>query len=402
MQDHKLLEEKYALLLPHLDEKSKRLYLASESIGIGRGGISKTAKLTGFSRVTLTAGIKELRSTDVKNQDIKSIRKAGGGRKKSVVKESGLIETVLKMVNPYTVGDPMNMLLWTSKSTRKLSAELKKQGYDVSYNVVNRILSSEGFSLQGNKKVDEGGEHEDRDAQFAYINKVATEFAASKDPVISVDCKKKELVGNYKNSGQEWYPKGEAPAVKVYDFVDKELGKAVPYGVYDIEQNQGWVSVGVNHDTAKFAVSTIRNWWHEMGKELYRNSKRLLITADGGGSNSTRSRLWKSELQLLSNELNMEIVVSHFPPGTSKWNKIEHKMFSFISMNWRAKPLINLEVIVKLISGTTTSKGLLIKSKIDEGVYEKGIKITDEELSKIKIKQNDFHGEWNYSIVPNV
>jgi hypothetical protein len=314
----------------------------------------------------------------------------------------GLTEAVLELVSPYTVGDPMNTLLWTSKSTRKLSDELKRKGFNVSYNVVNRILSTEGFSLQGNKKVDEGGEHEDRDAQFVHINKVATEFIASSDPVISVDCKKKELVGNFKNSGREWYPKGKAPDVLVYDFEDKELGKAVPYGVYDIEQNQGWVSVGINYDTAKFAVSTIRNWWYEMGVELYGNSKRLLITADGGGSNSSRSRLWKSELQLLSNELNMEIVVSHFPPGTSKWNKIEHKMFSYISLNWRAKPLINIEVIVKLIAGTTTSKGLLIKSKVDEAVYEKGIKITDEELLKINIKRNDFHGEWNYSIAPNM
>jgi len=402
MHNDKLLKEKYSLLLPHLDEKSKRLYLASETIGLGRGGISKTAKLTGISRVTLTAGIQELRLGDVKKADSKLIRKAGGGRKKSVDKEAGLIEAVLELVSPHTVGNPMNTLLWTSKSTRKLSDELKRKGFNVSYNVVNRILSTEGFSLQGNKKVDEGGEHEDRDAQFVHINKVATEFIASSDPVISVDCKKKELVGNFKNSGQEWYPKGKAPDVLVYDFEDKELGKAVPYGVYDIEQNQGWVSVGINYDTAKFAVSTIRNWWYEMGVELYANSKRLLITADGGGSNSSRSRLWKSELQLLSNELNMEIVVSHFPPGTSKWNKIEHKMFSYISLNWRAKPLINIEVIVKLITGTTTSKGLLIKSKVDEAVYEKGIKITDQELLKINIKRNDFHGEWNYSIAPNM
>lgn len=401
MQDDKYLQEKYYLLLPHLDEKSKRLYLASESIGLGRGGISKTARLTGFSRVTLTAGIKELLLADVSKKGPGNIRKSGGGRKKLIDKESGLIEAVREIVNPYTVGDPMNTLLWTSKSTRKLSEELKSRGYNASYNVVNRILSSEGFSLQGNKKVDEGGKHEDRDAQFCHINKAATEFIASKDPVISVDCKKKELVGNYKNSGQEWHPKGEAPEVKVYDFVDKELGKALPYGVYDVGQNEGWVSVGVNHDTAKFAVSTIRNWWYEMGIKMYENSNRILITADGGGSNSSRSKLWKTEIQSLSNELNMEIVVSHYPPGTSKWNKIEHKMFSYISMNWRAKPLISLQVIVNLIAGTTTTKGLLIKSKIDEAIYEKGIKVTDAELRKINIKQNDFHGEWNYSIAPN-
>ncbi len=402
MQSDKLLQEKYDLLLPHLDEKSKRLYLASESIGHGRGGISKTAKLTGFSRVTLTSGIKELRSADFNKIDLKSNRKTGGGRKKLIDKEIGLIEAVRELVSPHTVGDPMNTLLWTSKSTRKISEELKRKGYNVSYNVVNRILNSEGFSLQGNKKVDEGGEHEDRDAQFEYINKVATEFIALGDPVISVDCKKKELVGNYKNSGQEWHPKGEAPEVKVYDFVDKHLGKAVPYGVYDIEQNQGWVSVGVNYDTAKFAVSSIRNWWYEMGASLYGKSKRLFITADGGGSNSARSRLWKSEIQSLSNELDMEIIVSHFPPGTSKWNKIEHRMFSYISLNWRAKPLTDLQVIVSLIAATTTTKGLLIKAKIDDTIYEKGIKIIDEDLRKINITKNNFHGEWNYSIAPNM
>lgn len=400
MHEDDKLKEKYTLLLPHLDEKSKRLYLASESIGIGRGGISKTAKLTGFSRVTLTAGIKELRSAQVRNIEKKHIRKPGGGRKKSVDKDTELIKAIREIISPHTAGDPMKPLLWTSKSTRKISTELTKLGYKVSYNVVNRILVTEGFSLQGNKKMDEGGEHEDRDAQFIHINKQTTEFIKCGNPVISVDCKKKELVGNYKNSGQEWAPQGEAPEVKVYDFIDKVLGKAVPYGVYDIEQNQGWVSVGINYDTAKFAVSTIKNWWYEMGSRLYKDSRRLLITADGGGSNSTRSRLWKTELQLLSNELNMEIVVSHLPPGTSKWNKIEHRMFSYISMNWRARPLINLEVIVNLIAGTTTSKGLIIKSKIDQTIYEKGIKISDEQLSKINLKKNDFHGEWNYSINP--
>lgn len=402
MQDESVLKEKYTLLLPHLDEKSTRLYLASESIGLGRGGISKTSKLTGYSRVTLTAGIKELRESAGTKSSERGIRKPGGGRKKAIDKDSRLVSAILEMVKPYTVGDPMSTLLWTSRSTRNIAAELQKGGFNVSYNVVNRVLSAEGFSLQGNKKVDEGGTHEDRDAQFVFINNMAAEFAASKDPIISVDCKKKELVGNYKNSGQEWHPKGEAPGVKVYDFIDKDLGKAVPYGVYDTENNQGWVSVGVNHDTAQFAVSSIRNWWHEMGAGLYADSKRLFITADGGGSNSSRSRLWKTELQLLSNELNLEIVVSHFPPGTSKWNKIEHKMFSYISMNWRGKPLISLEVIVKLIAGTTTSKGLTIKSKLDKTIYEKGIKITDEELGKININQSDFHGEWNYSITPNL
>lgn len=394
-----LLKEKYDLLLPHLDEKTRRLYLSSEAIGLGRGGKSTVSRLTRVSRVTLTSGENELRSKPTGRSE-KGIRKKGGGRKKASTLDNKLIQAVKSLVAPYTLGDPMSPLLWTSKSTRKLEQELKSQGFIVSYNVVNRILKSEGFSLQSNRKTDEGGKHEDRDAQFRHISNTTTDFMASGDPVISVDCKKKELVGNFKNGGKEWSLKGKPKDVKVYDFIDKDMGKAVPYGVYDICENEGWMSVGINFDTAKFAVSSIRNWWYEMGVRRYKSSNRIYINADGGGSNSSRSRLWKTELQILANELNKEIHVSHFPPGTSKWNKIEHKMFSFISMNWRAKPLISLQVIVNLIANTTTTKGLKIKTRIDETIYEKAIKISDKELAEINIIRNEFHGEWNYIIKP--
>lgn len=400
-RSHILLKEKYDLILPHLDERSRRLYLSSEAIGLGRGGKSLVSRLTKVSRMTLNAGEKELYSK-LTTQEKGVIRKKGGGRKKAIDLDVSLIQAVKDLVNAHTLGDPMSPLLWTSKSTRKLSQELKTQGLTVSYNVVNRILKSEGFSLQSNRKTDEGGNHEDRDAQFVHINETTKIFISKGDPVISVDCKKKELVGNYKNGGKEWNLKGKPTDVKVYDFIDKKLGKAVPYGVYDVCENEGWMSIGVNYDTAKFAVSSIRNWWYEMGESIYKSSSKIYINADGGGSNSSRSRLWKMELQTFSNELNKEIHVSHFPPGTSKWNKIEHKMFSFISMNWRAKPLTSLQVIVNLIANTTTKKGLKIKTKIDDTVYEKGIKISDKELAKINIIRNQFHGEWNYVIKPNL
>ncbi|TAG55569.1 MAG: ISAzo13 family transposase [Cytophagales bacterium] len=347
MASDSLLSEKYTLLLPHLNESSKRLYLASEAMSIGRGGISKVSKLTSVSRVTLTAGLKELRSKPALTSSKNGIRQSGGGRKKATDLDKNLIEALKKLVAPHTVG--------------------------------------EGFSLQANKKTNEGGNHPDRDAQFQHINNTSAQFIANGEAVISVDCKKKELIGEFKNSGTEWTLKDNATAVNVYDFVDKDLGKAVPYGVYDIERNQGWVSVGINYDTAKFAVSSIRNWWHEMGMHVYQESKRIYINADGGGSNSSRSRLWKTELQLLANELNKEIHVSHFPPGTSKWNKIEHKMFSFISMNWRANPLVSLQVIVNLIAATTTTKGLKINAKADTTPYEKGIKVSDEELLLVNV-----------------
>lgn len=294
----------------------------------------------------------------------------------------------------------MNPLLWTSKSLRKIEMELKKQGYGIGHVTIGEMLKSMGYSLQANKKTDEGGNHLDRDAQFEYINQAASSFMRENAPVISVDCKKKEFIGNYKNSGVEWHKKGEAPDVQVYNFINKDLGKAVPYGIYDEAQNQGWVSVGMSKDTAQFAVNTIRTWWQSMGKEQYGQANKLLITADGGCSNSSRSRLWKKELQLFASQQGLEIKVYHYPPGTSKWNKIEHRLFSFISKNWSGKPLESLEVIVQLIANTTTQKGLQVKVLADKAVYEKGIKVSDKELSEIQLERDAFRGEWNYSIHP--
>ena len=396
------LQEKYQMLLPHLDEKSARLFLASEVKSMGRGAKVKVAKLAGVSRVRINKGIEELESSAKphSSEKRKKIRKPGGGRKTQKESQPGMVEALERIVNPHTLGDPMNPLLWTSKSLRKIQSELKGQDYNVGHVTIGEILKSKDYSLQGNKKTHEGGAVADRDEQFEYINQTALSFMKEGAPVISVDCKKKELIGNYKNSGVEWHKKGEAPNVKVYDFIDKDLGKAVPYGVYDMAKNQGWVSVGISKDTAEFAVNTIRTWWQQMGKEQYGQTKKLLITADGGGSNSSRSRLWKKELQLFASETGLEIKVCHFPPGTSKWNKIEHRLFSFISKNWRGKPLESLEVIVNLISNTTTEKGLKVKALADKRQYEKGLKVTDEEIKSIKIKPDKFRGDWNYNIHP--
>lgn len=396
------LQEKYQMLLPHLDEKSARLFLASEVKSMGRGAKVKVAKLAGVSRVRINKGIEELESSAKphSSEKRKKIRKPGGGRKTQKESQPGMVEALERIVNPHTLGDPMNPLLWTSKSLRKIQSELKGQDYNVGHVTIGEILKSKDYSLQGNKKTHEGGAVADRDEQFEYINQTALSFMKEGAPVISVDCKKKELIGNYKNSGVEWHKKGEAPNVKVYDFIDKDLGKAVPYGVYDMAKNQGWVSVGISKDTAEFAVNTIRTWWQQMGKEQYGQTKKLLITADGGGSNSSRSRLWKKELQLFASETGLEIKVCHFPPGTSKWNKIEHRLFSFISKNWRGKPLESLEVIVNLISNTTTEKGLKVKALADKRQYEKGLKVTDEEIKSIKIKPDTFRGDWNYNIHP--
>lgn len=398
------LQEKYKILLPHLDEKTARLYLASEAKSLGRGGKAMVARLAGVSRVRINKGIKELESgakTTKKPGDVKpeKRRKTGGGRKLLRESQPGLIEALERIVSPHTLGDPMKPLLWTSKSLRNIEKELKKT-YSIGYVTIGELLKSMNYSLQGNKKTHEGGSVTDRNEQFEHINRTALSFMQEGAPVISVDCKKKELIGNYKNAGTEWHKKGESPEVKVYDFIDKELGKAVPYGVYDMARNEGWVSVGISKDTAEFAVNTIRTWWQQMGKEQYGMGKKLLITADGGGSNSSRSRLWKKELQSLASETELEITVCHFPPGTSKWNKIEHRLFSFISKNWRGKPLESLEVIVNLIGNTTTQKGLKVKALADERQYEKGLKVTDRELKEIKLKPDTFRGDWNYRILP--
>jgi len=403
MQTDDLNQQKYKKILPYLNEKQTRIVLAAEAESMGRGGLSKVSKLTGISRVTLNMGIKEL-AQSATNDIIKNerIRKSGGGRKKATEKNECLAQAIEEIVSPHTMGDPMKPLLWTNKSLRNISDELKKQGHNISHKLVGVILKESGYSLQGNRKTDEGSTHVDRDAQFNHINDIATDFLSLEDPVISVDCKKKELVGNFKNDGKEWLPTGNPTTVKVYDFIDKDLGKAIPYGVYDIGNNEGWVSVGISHDTASFAVSTIRSWWYEMGEEKFSKSNRIFITADGGGSNSSRSRLWKIELQVLANEIGKEITVSHFPPGTSKWNKIEHRLFSHITMNWRARPLTNIQLVVDLIASTKTLKGLKVKSKLDSTVYEKGIKISDSELGEINLQKDDFHGEWNYKIIPKI
>jgi len=403
MENQDLLKEKYRMFKTILNERDTRLILALEAISLGRGGISSVSRNSGLSRSTLTIGINELRSKENLKvvKDI-PIRMSGGGRKKETEKNENLEYVIDEIVCPHTVGDPMSPLLWSSKSLRHIAEAAKERGCPISHQSVGEILKAKGYSLQGNRKTDEGSNHIDRDAQFNYINNIAKDFLATEDPVISVDCKKKELIGNFKNTGEEWAPIKKPTTVKVYDFIDKELGKAIPYGVYDIANNEGWVSVGISHDTASFAVSTIRNWWYEMGEEKFSKSKRIFITADGGGSNSSRSRLWKIELQVLADEIGKEITVSHFPPGTSKWNKIEHRLFSHITMNWRARPLTSIQLVVDLIASTKTTKGLKVKSKLDKSMYEKGIKISDEKLGRINIKKSDFHGEWNYIIMPKI
>ncbi|GHS94113.1 hypothetical protein FACS1894207_1740 [Bacteroidia bacterium] len=398
--DEEIIKKKIATMLPVLDEKQTRLYLASEAQSIGWGGQSKIAALSGKSRFLIARGEKELQNPDMQAASNK-IRRKGGGRKKEVDKQAGLVEKIKEIVEPYTVGDPARLLLWTSKSVKHIQSALEKSGYKISHELVRQILSSQGYNLQTNRKVFEGGDHIDRDAQFEYINNTAKSFIAVNQPVISVDCKKKELIGNYKNNGREWQPVKTPVEVNVYDFVDKTNGKASPYGVYDIANNHGFISVGISKDTSEFAVSTIRRWWDEEGKNLYKYAENLYITADGGGSNGSRNRLWKTQLQTFANETGLKICVSHFPPGTSKWNKIEHRLFSYISINWRGKPLESLLVILGLIGATTTETGLTVKAVLDEKQYETGIKISDEELAKCKIIRSSFHSDWNYCIQPN-
>ena len=391
------LAEKINSFLPKLDERLGRMYLASEALSLGRGGKQKIAKLANVSRTRIDRGIADIAITQTGE---KGIRKPGGGRKKKTEEAESLLSTLEAIVNAHTRGDPMNPLLWTSKSLRHIKKALKEKGFKVSYVTIGVLLKSLGYSLQANRKTDEGATIEDRNEQFEYINTSAISFMTDLCPVISVDCKKKELIGNFKNNGTEWEQEKKPTEVKVYDFIDKELGKAIPYGVYDIAKNEGWVNVGISSDTAEFAVNAIRTWWLEMGKEQYINASKILITADGGGSNSSRGKLWKTELQRLATETGIEISVCHFPPGTSKWNKIEHRLFSFISKNWRAKPLTSIEVVVNLIANTTTEKGLKVMAREDRKEYLKGIKITTEEMETVKIKRNDFRGEWNYTIIP--
>ncbi len=392
------INKKYRVLLPELSERGRRLFAGVEAITAGWGGISAVACATGLSRTTVARGVKD--AENPQRLESGRIRKKGGGRKRRVETDLTLRKDLEDLLEPHTRGDPESPLRWTSKSVRKLAMELKKMEHKTSHSMVASLLREMDYSLQANRKTTEGKQHPDRDAQFKYINRKAKKQQKMGQPVISVDTKKKELVGDFKNAGQEWRPKGEPEKVRVHDFKIKELGKVSPYGVYDLTSNNGWVSVGIDHDTAAFAVATIGKWWRKMGRRSYPKSSHLLITADGGGSNSSRSRLWKVELQKLANRTGLTISVCHFPPGTSKWNKIEHRMFSFITKNWRGKPLVDRATIVSLIGSTKTEEGLEICCELDTTDYPKGIKVSDSELSKVKLERHKFHGDWNYTITP--
>jgi transposase len=394
---------KFCMLRPLLDERARRLWAAVEARAMGRGGISRVAEATGLSRVTIRAGLQELALADSgagAEALPERVRRRGGGRKPLSQHDPHLLHALETLVAPVTRGDPMSLLRWTCKSASQLAAALRAQGHPVSERTVNRLLHDLGYSLQSNRKTLEGSTHPDRDAQFQYINRRAKAFQQQRQPVISVDTKKKELVGQFRNSGREWSPQGQPEEVEVHDFPSKTLGKVIPYGVYDEATNTGWVSVGVDHDTAEFAVETVRRWWRHMGIQTYPKAKRLLITADGGGSNGSRCRLWKAELQRLADETGLRISVCHFPPGTSKWNKIEHRMFCHITENWRGRPLVSREVVVNLIGHTTTTKGLVIRSALDDHSYPTGREVTAEQMERLALKQEKFHGEWNYTLRP--
>lgn len=399
METDEIIKIRIEKVLPLLNEHQRRIYLGAEAQSIGWGGTTKIAQLSSVSRRTIAKGLTESVTIGQVDERV-HVRKEGGGRKKVSEQQPNLKQAIEDIVSPHTMGDPMNPLIWTSKSTRKISAELLNLNLVASHEIVRQCLIEIGYSLQTNKKTKEGGDSPDRDAQFEFINELTKEFLSCKDPVISVDCKKKENIGEYKNNGQEWMPVKNPTEVNVYDFIDKTNGKASPYGIYDIKNNRGWVNVGISSDTAAFAVSTISEWWNQEGKILYPSSVRLYINADGGGSNGSRNNLWKAELQKFSNESGLSISVSHFPPGTSKWNKIEHRLFSYISKNWRAKPLTSLLTIINLIGATTTTTGLTVKANLDEKIYLTGIKVSEQEKEKLKIDKHDFHGEWNYTISP--
>jgi transposase len=393
-----VLRTKLAEVLPFLNEKQRRILAASEAKSYGRGGVQAVARVTGISRQTIYNGLSDLVKGNVSDR----IRRAGGGRKKLRAQNPELVDTIEELIEEGTRGDPESPLRWTSKSVRNVEKSLVKTGYSASYRTVARILNEQGYSLQANRKTSEGKkDHPDRDQQFRYINERAKQFLRDNQPVISVDTKKKELVGNYKNSGREWEKKGRAVEVLSHDFPDPTVPKAVPYGIYDIGDNTGWVSVGVDADTAEFAVGSIRQWWRWMGKRRYPKAKQLLICADSGGSNGYRSHLWKRELQKLATRQKLRITVCHFPPGTSKWNKIEHRLFSFISMNWRGRPLTDYRTIVNLIASTTTKSGLTVRVRLDTNRYQRGIKVSEEELGRIALEPHEFQGKWNYTIRPN-
>lgn len=388
--------KKLKFVAPHLNEKALRIWAATEAKMFGYGGVTILSKASKLSRSTIYLGLKDLKSPQKNN--VERIRRVGGGRKRITETDEAILGDLESLLEPMTRGDPESILLWTCKSTRQLAKELNRNGHRVSDRKICDLLSELGYSLQANRKTQEGISHPDRNDQFLYIYKNVKAFQKSGQPIISVDTKKKEMIGNYKNNGREWSKKHTPVEVKAHDFPDPKVSKASPYGVYDISRNEGWVSVGVSHDTAQFAVSTIKRWWVKMGKRRYPYAKKIYITADCGGSNSRRSRLWKMELQKLADQIKMDIQVSHFPPGTSKWNKIEHKMFSFISINWRGKPLTTYNVVINLIGNTKTESGLQIRAEMDTNKYEKGIKVSEEDFQKINLKKCKFHGEWNYVI----
>jgi hypothetical protein len=392
------IRRRYEELSPVLDERGRRRFAATEARAYGYGGVSVVARITGMARSTIGRGVEEIE--DKEQVDAGRVRKPGGGRKTKRSQDSTLLPDLGRLVEPATRGDPMRPLRWTSKSLRHLSQALQGQGHAVCPHVIADCLRELGYSLQTNRKTREGSGHMDRDAQFHYINQQAKAFLAADEPVISVDTKKKELVGNFKNNGREWRPQASPEAVKVHDFIDPKLGRAIPYGIYDVADNKGWVSVGTDHDTASFAVHAIRRWWLTLGQKRYPGDTRLMITADGGGSNGHRVRLWKVELQALANALRIPITVCHLPPGTSKWNKIEHRLFSFITLNWRGKPLRSFKTIVQLIAATTTTTGLTVRAELDENKYPKGRKISDATLASINLARHSFHGDWNYTISP--
>jgi len=391
------IRTKFLSLEPDLNERSRRTWAAVEAASLGRGGISAVAAATGMSRSTIRAGLRQLREPPLESG---RIRRPGGGRKKLTDKHPDLLSRLEALIEPATRGDPQSPLRWTCKSTRRLAAELTRQGRPISRMTVDRLLRESGYSLQSNRKVREGAGHPDRNAQFEYINKQVLAFQQRGQPVISVDTKKKELVGDFKNAGRQWRPQGQALEVRVHDFVDKELGKAIPYGVYDVTHNEAWVSVGIDHDTAEFAAAAIGRWWSKMGRRRHPDADTLYITADGGGSNGSRSRLWKVALQKLANRTGLRLTVSHFPPGTSKWNKIEHRLFCHITQNWRGQPLVSHEVIVQLISNTTTAEGLKVKAALDRRRYPTRKKVAKEDLEKVNLAPAGFHGDWNYTIAP--
>lgn len=395
------IRRKYESLQPVMDERLRRQWAASEARDLGWGGVSLLARATGLSRTTITAGLRELKQPARQRAAAAGrVRRKGGGRKPLSQSDPDLSVALESLIEPTSRGDPESPLRWTCKSLRHLSEELTQQGHPISPNSVASLLYDMDYSLQANRKTREGASHPDRNAQFEHINAWVRQFQERGQPAISIDTKKKELVGDFRNAGQQWRPQGQPHEVRVHDFLDPALGKAIPYGVYDLLNNQGWVSVGIDHDTAQFAANSIRRWWTKMGVRRFPQARQLLITADGGGSNSSRCRLWKVSLQALADDLGLQLQVCHFPPGTSKWNKIEHRLFSFITQNWRGQPLVSHQAIVNLIASTTTRTGLIVKAALDTQRYETAIKVSDAELARLRLTPLPFHGEWNYTLSP--